>query len=115
MIVVFLAPDSQTLDRVIHISDNWSLSGSLRLFTIYHKFREIPGGMQMVNGFWFIPLENSRDKQKFWKGSPVFLVSTFWMEIFFTIYKFLEFHTSFMLQLESNLAQRDNWEILGKW
>ena len=33
----------------------------------------------------------------------------------FTIYKFLEFRTSLMLQLEFSLARRDNPEILGKW
>ena len=35
----------------------------------------------MVNVFWFVPLENSRDKRKFCKGSPVFPVETFRVEM----------------------------------
>ena len=31
--------------------------------------------------FWLVPLENSRDKRKFGKGSPIFPVGTFRMEI----------------------------------
>ena len=46
-----------------------------------------------VNGkrFWFVPLENSWDKRKFWKGSPVFPIGTFRMEICLPFTSFLSF------------------------
>ena len=58
--------------------------------------------------FWFVSLENSPDKRKLWKGSPGWDVPN---GNSFTIQKFLEFRTSFMLKL----GRRDNPEILGKW
>ena len=54
--------------------------------------------------FWFTQLENSWDKRKFWKGSPVFPAGTFRMD-----YKFLEFRTNFRLLAErSTIARTTN-------
>ena len=63
-------------------------------------------------------MENSRFKQEFWKGSPVFPVGTFPMEIRLTFTSFSCFVlVSGLLaqKLESSLARRDNTEILAKW
>ena len=61
----------------------------------------------MVNDFWFVPLENSRDNWKFWKGSPVFLTGTFRMEIrlpFTNFLSFVPFHV--VTRIQSSAARQ---------
>ena len=58
---------------------------SMEFLVVYH-LPQIPGNSCWdINGrlFWFVSLENSRDKRKLWKGSPVFPVGTFRMENFY--------------------------------
>ena len=70
---------------------------------VYH-LPQIPGNFGWdVDGkrfFFLVPLENSRDKRKFWNGSPVFPVGTFRMEIGLPFTSFLSF------VLQSTLALR---------
>ena len=63
----------------------------------------------------FLSLENSRDKRKFWKGSPVFPIGTFRMEIRLPFTSFLCFVLVSCCNSESSLVRCDNPEILGKW
>ena len=63
----------------------------------------------------FLSLENSRDKRKFWKGSPVFPIGTFRMEIRLPFTSFLSFVLVSCCNSESSLVRRDNPKILGKW
>ena len=51
------------------------------VFTIYKTFPEILVGMQMDTTSWIVPVKNYRKKRNFCKGSPVFLVGPFRMEI----------------------------------
>ena len=59
----------------------------------------------MVNDFLVCATENSRDKRKFWKGSPIFPIGTFRMEIRLPFTSFL----SFVLQ-----STPDNPNLQGK-
>ena len=55
------------------------------------------------------------DKRKFWKGSPVFPIRTFRMEIPLPFASFLSFVLVSCCNSESSLVRCDNPEILGKW
>ena len=48
-------------------------------------------GYKWYTIFWFVPLENSPNKWKFWKGSPILPIGTFRMEIRLPFTSFLSF------------------------
>ena len=98
-----------------HLIFHWSLW----LFTIYHNFLEIPVGMLMVNVFLVRPTRRSPKKRKFWKGSPVFPVGTFRMEIRLPFTSFLSFVlVSGLLafgRAQSLQQQQQIWWVHSKW
>ena len=52
-------------------------------FPFTKKFRKFRLGCKWNTHFWFVALENFRNKRNFWKGSPVFPLETFrWKCVF---------------------------------
>ena len=80
-----------------HNKDNLGLSQSCdsirdKTCIVYHLPQINGTSCWDVNGkrfFWFTQMENSRDKRKFWKGSPIFPNGTFRMEIHLPFTSFL--------------------------
>ena len=69
---------------MLHLTP-WDLGTTFGAFSIYQESPEIPVGICKWNTrFWFVPLENFRNKRNFWKGSPVFPLETFrWKCVFY--------------------------------
>ena len=75
-------------------SKDVSVTADQQLLVVYHLPQILENFDRDVNGkrfFWFVPLEISRDKRKFWKGSPVFPIGTFPVEIRLQFTSFLSF------------------------